>query len=47
MKYRLVYTHRAIRDIDALDKNVKQRIGKALLRYEPHPLKHAESLKQL
>lgn len=46
MKYRLVYTHRAIRDIDALDKNVKQRIGKALLRYEPHPLKHAESLKQ-
>ena len=46
MKYRLVYTHRAIRDIDALDRNVKQRIGKTLLRYEPNPLKHAEPLKQ-
>lgn len=33
-------------DIDALDKNVKQRIGKARLRYEPNPFKHAEPLKQ-
>jgi len=46
VKYRLVYTHRAIRDIDALDRNVKQRIGKTLLRYESNPLKHAEPLKQ-
>ena len=46
MKYRLVYTHRAIRDIDALDTSVKQRIGKTLLRYGPDPLKHAEPLKQ-
>lgn len=29
-----------------LGRNVKQRIGKALLRYEPNPLKHAEPLKQ-
>jgi hypothetical protein len=28
VKYRLVYTHRAIKDIDALDPSVKQRIGK-------------------
>ncbi|MDP3091101.1 MAG: type II toxin-antitoxin system RelE/ParE family toxin [Nitrospira sp.] len=46
MKYRLVYTHRAIRDIDALDLKVKQRIGKTLLRYESDPLKYAEPLKQ-
>ena len=46
MKYRLVYTHRAIRDIDALDTSIKQRIGKTLLRYESDPLQHAESLKQ-
>ena len=46
MKYRLVYTHRAIRDIDALDTSVKQRVGKTLLRYGPDPLKHAEPLKQ-
>jgi mRNA interferase RelE/StbE len=46
VKYRLVYTHRAIRDIDALDTSVKQRIGKTLLRYGPDPLKHVEPLKQ-
>ncbi|MEQ1654062.1 MAG: type II toxin-antitoxin system RelE/ParE family toxin [Nitrospira sp.] len=46
MKYRLVYTHRAIRDIDALELKVKQRIGKTLLRYESDPLKYAETLKQ-
>ena len=46
MKYRLVYTHRAIRDIDALDTSIKQRIGKTLLRYESDPLQHAEPLKQ-
>lgn len=46
MKYRLVYTYRAIKDIDALDTSVKQRIGKALQRYEQNPLAHAEPLKQ-
>ena len=46
MTYRLVYTHRAIRDIDALGTSVKQRVGKTLLRYGPDPLKHAEPLKQ-
>jgi mRNA interferase RelE/StbE len=46
VKYRLVYTHRAIRDLDELDASVKQRIGKTLLRYELDPLPHAEPLKQ-
>jgi mRNA interferase RelE/StbE len=46
VKYRLVYTHRAIRDIDAFDTSVKQRIGKTLLRNESDPLQHAEPLKQ-
>lgn len=46
MTYRLVYTHRAIRDIDALDQTVKQRIGKTLQRFEENPLAHAEPLKQ-
>jgi hypothetical protein len=39
--YRLVYTHRAIKDIDGLDASVKQRIGKALRRFEQNPLAHA------
>ena len=46
MKYRLIYTHRAIRDLDELDTSVKQRIGKTLLRYESDPLQQAEFLKQ-
>ena len=46
MTYRLVYTHRAIKDIDALDAAVKQRIGKTLQRFELNPLSHAKPLKQ-
>jgi mRNA interferase RelE/StbE len=46
VKYRLVYTHRAIKNIDTLDTSVKQRIGKTLQRYEQNPLAHAEPLKQ-
>jgi len=44
--YRLVYTHRAVKDLDALDTSVKRRIGNTLQRYEQHPLSHAEPLKQ-
>ncbi|HEY5932735.1 MAG TPA: type II toxin-antitoxin system RelE/ParE family toxin [Nitrospira sp.] len=46
MTYRLVYTHRAVKDLDALDTSVKRRIGNTLQRYEQHPLSHAEPLKQ-
>ena len=44
MKYRLVYTHRAIKDIQRLEPAVKKRIGKTLLRYEEDPLKYAVRL---
>lgn len=44
MKYRFVYTHRAIRDIRGLEENVKQRIGKALKRYAEEPLKYSTKL---
>jgi mRNA interferase RelE/StbE len=44
LKYKLIYTHRAIKDIKALEANVKKRIGKTLLRYELDPLKYAEKL---
>ena len=46
MKYRLIYTQRAIKDIESLDPVVKQRIGKTLLRYEKAPLSFAEPLKE-
>ena len=42
MKYRLIYTRRALRDIDGLDDLTKKRVGKALARYEGDPFKHAE-----
>jgi mRNA interferase RelE/StbE len=44
LKYRLVYTHRAIKDIRRLEPAVKKRIGKTLLRYEEDPLKYAVRL---
>ena len=44
MSYRLVYTRRAIKDIQKLEQFVKIRIGKALLRFEADPLSHATGL---
>ena len=44
MKYRLVYTHRAARDISGLEANVQKRIGKALKRYAEEPLRYASKL---
>ncbi len=44
MKYKLVYTQRAIKDIRKLEQNTKKRIGQALVRYEEDPLKYAENL---
>jgi len=44
LKYRLVYTHRAFRDIRELEENVKKRIGKTLERYREEPLKYASRL---
>ena len=44
MKYQLVYTRRAVKDIQKLDADSKERIGKTLLRYEQNPMMHAEKL---
>jgi mRNA interferase RelE/StbE len=44
LKYTLVYTHRATKDIQRLPPDIRKRIGKSLLRYENEPLKHAEKL---
>ena len=44
MKYRLIYTRRALRDIDGLDDLTKKRIARTLARYEGDPFKHAESM---
>ena len=44
MSYRLVYTRRAGRDIQGLDPDTKERLGRVLLRYAEDPLNHAERL---
>ena len=44
MSYRLVYTQKAVRDIDRLDAGVKNRIGATLLRFKDNPLQYAERL---
>jgi mRNA interferase RelE/StbE len=44
VKYRLVYTRRAERDIKKLESDTKDRVSKALLRYSEEPLKFAEKL---
>jgi mRNA interferase RelE/StbE len=44
MSYDLVYTQRAIRDIEKLDPKIKKRLGKVLLRYKEEPLRYAERL---
>jgi mRNA interferase RelE/StbE len=44
MKYTLIYTQRAERDIARLDSKTKERIGKTLLRYQEDPFKYGEKL---
>jgi mRNA interferase RelE/StbE len=44
VKYTLIYTQRAERDIAGLDSRTKERIGKTLLRYKEDPLRYAEKL---
>jgi len=45
VKYKLVYTNRADKDIQKLPPEIKKRIGKALLRYEQDPLRYSEKLR--
>ena len=44
MKYKLVYTQRAARDIRKLEPTIKQRIGDTLVKYEEDPLNYSEKL---
>lgn len=44
MKYSLVYTQRAAKDIQGLEEKIKKRISKTLLRYSEDPFKYAEKL---
>ncbi len=44
MSYKLVYTFRAVKDIEQLDSRVKSRISRALLRYSEDPFKYARKL---
>ena len=44
MIYDLVYTRRAVRDIEELDPKIKKRLGKVLLRYKEEPMRYAEEL---
>jgi len=44
LKYNIVYTSRSIKDIDNLEKDIKKRLGRTLLRYEKDPLKYAGKL---
>ena len=45
MRYNLVYTKRAVRDIKKLDNTIKKRVGKFLLKNKDKPLDYAETLK--
>ena len=44
MKYSLVYTRRAQKDLRKLDKAARNRIGKTILQYQRVPFKYAEKL---
>ena len=45
MKYNLVYTNRAAKDIQKLPLEIKKRIEKALLRCQQDPLRYSEKLR--
>jgi mRNA interferase RelE/StbE len=44
VNFKLVYTKRAVKDIQNLDNNIRKRIGKALIRFREDPKKRAEKL---
>jgi mRNA-degrading endonuclease RelE of RelBE toxin-antitoxin system len=44
LSYKLVCTDRAVKDSEALEPSIKERIAKTLRRYEKDPLKYAEKL---
>jgi len=44
MSYRLLYTKRAVKDINKLDIVVKKRVGKKLSQYARDPMTYARKL---
>jgi mRNA interferase RelE/StbE len=44
MKYRLVYTERAVKDIKKLDQNARKRLGNILSRYRENSFEHSKKL---
>jgi len=44
VKYRLVYTERAVKDLSRLSPQTKQRIGETLERYAETPLHYARKM---
>lgn len=44
MKYKIVFTRRAMKDISGLETSVKDRIKNALARYREDPLKYATKM---
>jgi mRNA interferase RelE/StbE len=44
VKYSLVYSRRAIKDIQRLEEKTKKRIGKSLLKYSEDPFNYSEKL---
>ena len=44
MIYRIIFTNRAIKDLDKIDDSTKDRIGKKLIEYSIDPLSHARKL---
>lgn len=42
MKFKLVYTRRAVKDIGKLDKQIYKRIKESLERYSQDPFTHAD-----
>ena len=44
MRYALLYTRRAGKDVQRLAPDVKERIGKALQRFRDNPLTYADRL---
>ena len=44
MSFHLIYTRRAVKDIQKLEQSIKSRIGKALLRFSADPIKYSKRL---
>jgi mRNA interferase RelE/StbE len=44
MSYNLVYTRRAVKDIQKIEPTVKKRIGNTLLRYKEDPIRYSRKI---